>query len=71
MMFGKSFISGLAGSGASSLTGLITGGLSQALGISWSPERATREQEAYNKRIMALQNQYQQQAAAQSQPYLS
>ena len=28
-----------------------------------------REQEAYNKRIMALQNQYQQQAAAQSQQY--
>ena len=28
-----------------------------------------KEQEAYNKRIMALQNQYQQQAAAQSQQY--
>ena len=28
-----------------------------------------QEQEAYNKRIMALQNQYQQQAAAQSQQY--
>lgn len=68
-LFGKSFTEGLASSGASSLTGLITGGISQALGLSWSPQRAMREQEAYNKRIMALQNQYQQQAAAQSQQY--
>ena len=58
MGFGKSFTSGL-----------ITGGISQALGLSWSPEKAMKEQEAYNKRIMALQNQYQQQAAAQSQQY--
>lgn len=69
MGFGKSFISGLASTGASSLTGLITGGISQALGLSWSPKRAMKEQEAYNKRIMALQYQYQQQAAAQSQQY--
>lgn len=69
MGFGKLFTSGLAKSGASSLTGLITGGISQALGLSWSPEKAMKEQEAYNKRIMALQNQYQQQAAAQSQQY--
>ena len=69
MGFGNSFIEGLASSGASSLTGVITGGISQALGLSWSPERDMREQEAYNKRIMALQNQYQQQAAAQSQQY--
>ena len=48
---------------------LFTTGISQALGLSWSPQRAMREQEAYNKRIMALQNQYQQQAAAQSQQY--
>ena len=48
---------------------LFTTGLSQALGLSWSPQRAMQEQEAYNKRIMALQNQYQQQAAAQSQQY--
>ena len=69
MKFGELFTSGLAKSGASSLTGLLTGGISQALGLSWSPERAMKEQEAYNKRIMALQNQYQQQAAAQSQQY--
>jgi outer membrane murein-binding lipoprotein Lpp len=69
MGLGNSFISGLTRTGASSLTGLITGGISQALGLSWSPKRAMQEQEAYNKRIMALQNQYQQQAAAQSQQY--
>lgn len=69
MGFGKLFTAGLAKSGANGLTGLLTGGISQALGLSWSPERAMREQEAYNKRIMALQNQYQQQAAAQSQQY--
>ena len=69
MGFGKLFTEGLASSGASTLTGLITGGISQALGLTWSPQRAMKEQEAYNKRIMALQNQYQQQAAAQSQQY--
>ena len=69
MGFGQLFTGGLASSGASSLTGLITGGLSQALGLSWSPEKAMNEQFKYNKNIMALQNQYQQQAAAQSQQY--
>ena len=69
MGFGKSFISGLGSSAASTGIGFIGNALSQALGLSWSPERAMREQEAYNKRIMALQNQYQQQAAAQSQQY--
>ena len=66
---GKSFMSGLASSGASSLTGLITGGISQALGLSWSPQKAMEEQWKYNKNIMALQNQYQQQAAEKSQQY--
>lgn len=69
MGFKDSFIKGIASSGARGLTGLITGGISQALGLSWSPKKAMQEQEAYNKRIMALQNQYQQQAAAQSQQY--
>ncbi len=69
MSFGKSFIQGLTGAGASSLTGIISGGLSQALGLSWSPRKAMNEQLKYNKIIMALQNQYQQQAAAQSQQY--
>lgn len=69
MGFGELFTEGLASSGASSLTGLITGGISQALGLSWSPQRAMQEQLKYNKQIMALQNQYQQRAAAQSQQY--
>lgn len=69
MGFGKSFISGLGSSIASQGVGFIGNALSQVFGLSWSPERAMREQEAYNKRIMALQNQYQQQAAAQSQQY--
>ena len=69
MGFGELFTQGLASSGASSLTGLITGGISQALGLSWSPRKAMNEQLKYNKHIMALQNQYQQQAARQSQQY--
>jgi hypothetical protein len=69
MEFKKSFISGLGSSAASTGIGFIGNALSQAFGLSWSPERAMREQEAYNKRIMALQNLYQQQAAAQSQQY--
>lgn len=69
MGFGQLFTKGLASSGASSLTGLITGGLSQALGLSWSPRKAMEEQWKYNKNIMALQNQYQQQAAEKSQQY--
>lgn len=69
MGFGELFTEGLAKSGASSLTGLIKGSISQALGLTWSAKKAMQEQEAYNKRIMALQNQYQQQAAAQSQQY--
>lgn len=69
MNFGKSFIAGLGSSAASAGMGFIGNALSQALGLSWSPGRAMKEQEAYNKRIMALQYQYQQQAAAQSQQY--
>ena len=69
MKFGQLFTEGLASSGANSLTGLITGGISQALGLSWSPQKAMKEQMKYNKDIMALQNQYQQQAAEKSQQY--
>ena len=69
MGFGKSFISGLTSAGTSGLTGLVTSGISQALGLSWSPRKAMEEQWKYNKDIMALQNQYQQQAAAKSQQY--
>lgn len=69
MGLGKSFLSGLGSSAVSAGIGVIGNTLSQAFGLSWSPEKATREQEAYNKRIMALQNRYNQQAAAQSQQY--
>lgn len=66
---GKSFISGLGSSAASAGIGFIGNALSQAFGLSWSPQKAMEEQWKYNKNIMALQNQYQQQAAAQSQQY--
>ena len=69
MGFGKSFISGLGSSAASAGAGFIGNALSQAFGLSWSPQRAMEEQWKYNQRIMALQYQYQQQAAAQSQQY--
>lgn len=69
MSFGKSFISGLGSSAASGLISTITGGIGQALGLTWSPQRAMREQEAYNKRLMALQNLYNQQAAQRGQEY--
>lgn len=69
MGFGKSFISGLGSSAASAGIGFIGNALSQAFGLSWSPQRAMEEQWKYNKNIMALQNKYQQAAAAQSQQY--
>ena len=69
MGFGESFISGLGTSAASAGAGFLGNALSQAFGLSWSPEKAMKEQWKYNKNIMALQNQYQQQAAAQSQQY--
>lgn len=69
MEFGKSFISGLGSSAASQGIGFVGNALSQAFGLSWSPRKAMEEQWEYNKNIMALQNQYQQQAAAQSQQY--
>lgn len=69
MGFGTSFLKGLGSSAASAGIGFIGNALSQAFGISWSPEKAMKEQWKYNRDIMALQNQYQQQAAAQSQQY--
>ena len=69
MGFGQSFISGLGSSAASTGVGFIGNALSQAFGLNWSPQRAMKEQWKYNKNIMALQNQYQQQAAEKSQQY--
>lgn len=67
--FGKSFISELGSTAASAGIGFIGNALSQAFGLSWSPQKAMEEQWKYNKNIMALQNQYQQQAAEKSQQY--
>lgn len=69
MGFGKLFMEGLGSSAASTGIGFIGNALSQAFGLSWSPRKAMNEQLKYNKNIMALQNKYQQQAAAQSQQY--
>lgn len=69
MEFGKSFISGLGASTVSAGMGFAGNALSQILGLSWSPQKVMEEQWKYNKNIMALQNKYQQQAAAQSQQY--
>ena len=66
---GKSFISGLGSSAASTGIGFIGNALSRAFGLSWSPRKAMEEQWKYNKDLMALQNQYQQQAAEKSQQY--
>ena len=66
---GKSFTSGLGSLAASAGTGFLGNALSQIFGLSWSPQKAMEEQWKYNKNIMALQNQYQQQAAEKSQQY--
>ena len=52
--FGQSLIGGLGSAVASTGMGFIGNALSQALGLSWSPQKTIQEQEAYNKRIMAL-----------------
>lgn len=67
--FKETFTSGLGSSAASAGLGFIGNALSQAFGLSWSPRKAMKEQWKYNKNIMALQNQYQQQAAEKSQQY--
>ena len=69
MGLGESFINGLGSSAASAGLGFFGNTLSQMFGLSWSPGKTMKEQEAYNERLMALQNQYQQQAAAKSQQY--
>ena len=68
-IFGNSFISGLGSSAVSTGMALIGNTLGRALGLSWSPRKAMEAQWKYNKNIMALQNQYQQQAAEKSQQY--
>lgn len=69
MNFIDTFTSNLGSSVASTGAGFLGNALSRAFGLSWSPQRAMQEQWKYNKNIMALQNQYQQQAAEKSQQY--
>lgn len=58
------------GSGISNTVGgLIGTGLSRLFGLSWGPEEIMKKQWEYNQNIMALQNKYNQQAAAQGQQY--
>ena len=69
MGLGKSFLSELGSTAKGTGIGFIGNALSQAFGLSWSPEKAMKEQWKYNKDIMALQNQYQEKAAEKSQQY--
>ena len=69
MGLGKSFLSELGSTAKSTGIGFIGNALSQAFGLSWSPEKVMKEQWKYNKDIMALQNQYQEKAAEKSQQY--
>ena len=48
MGFGKSFIEGLGSSTASTGAGFFGNALSQAFGLSWSPQKAMEEQWKYN-----------------------
>lgn len=63
------FSKSLEDSISSSIGGLIGTGLSRLFGLSWGPGRAMQEQWKYNQKIMALQNQYNQQAAEKGQQY--
>ena len=65
------FIENLGNGIGSSVGGLISTGLSRLFGLSWSPEGTTRKQWKYNQKMMALQNEYNQQAAARGQQYAS
>lgn len=63
------FLENLGSSAASTGMNIVGTGLSRLFGLSWSPEKAMKEQLKYNKKIMALQNQYNQESAAKSQQY--
>lgn len=59
-----------SGSGiGNTVEGLIGTGLSRLFGLSWGPEKTMKKQWEYNQNMMALQNKYNQQAAAQGQQY--
>lgn len=63
------FLGNLGKDVTSSIGGLMGTGLSRLFGLSWGPGRTTQEQWKYNQKIMALQNQYNQQAAEKGQQY--
>ena len=58
-----------ASGAANSIIGIASQGLSNLLGLSWSPNKAMQKQKEYNEYIMGLQYDYQQKAAAQEQQY--
>ena len=69
MKLGKTFLSGLGSSFISNAVSAGTNWLSNKLGLTMSQEEAMEKQWQYNQNMMALQNKYNQQAAAQSQQY--
>lgn len=69
MGFGKAFILGLGSSLANNAVSAGTSWLSNKLGLTMSQEEAMEKQWQYNQKIMALQNQYNQQAAERGQQY--
>ena len=69
MKFGKTFLSGLGSSLTSNAVSAGTNWLSNKLGLTMSQEEAMEKQWQYNQNMMALQNEYNQQAAKQGQQY--
>lgn len=69
MSFIKSFISGLGSSVAGNITSTAMNWLSNKLGLTMSQEEAMQKQWEYNQKMMALQNQYNQEAAEKGQEY--
>lgn len=69
MGLGTSFIKGLGSFLGSNVISAGSNWLSNKLGLTMSQEEAMKKQWQYNKDLMALQNQYNQQAAEKGQAY--
>lgn len=69
MSFINTFTGGLGTSLASNAISSGMNWISNKLGLTMSPKEAMEEQWKYNQKIMALQNQYNQQAAEKGQEY--
>lgn len=69
MEFEKTFLSGLGNSLASNIVSSGGSWLSNKLGLTMSQEEVMKKQWEYNQKLMALQNKYNQEAAAQGQQY--